>query len=682
MRAPELRQLLGRALVADQVVEIGRRVIPAPPSSSSASRPSPLACASSRCRAECRGSPRSRSARARSSRRARARSRSVSGSVLERAVDAPGDPGLLGLGRRARLVGRRVGRLGRRLVARAAAVGDRVARDRVEPRRDRAALAACSCARSARPRRTPPGPRPRRGRGRPAGAARARGRPARSAGRGRRTRRGRRPRRARADPRRSAASVATSGIVAAAAAQRQASADVETATLHLRSYVVTAPSVSSGCRMLPAPAPRGKEPMTTLAYNLQEIAARELKPGLLELDGISRETIEAHYKLYQGYVNKRNEILGKLAEVDLSAANQVYSDLRALKVDLTFAIGGIKNHEIYFEHLGGHGGDPDGAIGDLIRRDFGSVDDLARRPEGDRDGAAAAGPGRPTTGTRGACSTTSATPRTRSRSGTRRRSSRSTSTSTPTSSTTRPTARRTSTRSSHNLDWGVVNGWVAGVRHLRCADARDPDRRRATWPAASRPGTGSSARSSARTSATLGSGNIGGTNVWRVYGRWYGLPVVLLDTAKGFAPALVATLVARPSRRACWQAARRCSATGGRCSWASSGAGRSSRRPAARSSASRRSSAGSAPAIWILVVPALRATRRSRRSSPGCRCRLLAVLLGYPWPVIAFAGAAAAAIVVLHRANIRRLLAGHREPARRCGAASTARAGPSSGRAA
>ena len=107
----------------------------------------------------------------------------------------------------------------------------------------------------------------------------------------------------------------------------------------------------------------------------QDIAARPLKPGLLELDGISRETIEAHYKLYQGYVNKRNEILGKLAAVDLSTANQVYSDLRALKVDLTFAIGGIKNHEIYFEHLGGHGGDPGGPIGDLIARDFGSAVD-------------------------------------------------------------------------------------------------------------------------------------------------------------------------------------------------------------------------------------------------------------------------------------------------------------------
>jgi len=111
-----------------------------------------------------------------------------------------------------------------------------------------------------------------------------------------------------------------------------------------------------------------------LAYNHDEIKPRELKPVLLSLDGISRETVEAHYKLYQGYVNKRNEILGKLSEVDLSTANQVYSDLRSLKVDLTFAIGGIKNHEVYFEHLGGTGGDPAGVFGELVRRDFGSVE--------------------------------------------------------------------------------------------------------------------------------------------------------------------------------------------------------------------------------------------------------------------------------------------------------------------
>src|ERR1044071_9855003 len=116
-----------------------------------------------------------------------------------------------------------------------------------------------------------------------------------------------------------------------------------------------------------------EERMATLAFKFEEITPRELKPELYELDGISRASIEAHYKLYEGYVNKRNEILGKLDGVDLSAANQVYSDIRALKVELSFAVGGIKNHEIYFEHLGGGGGDPSGVFRDLVARDFGSV---------------------------------------------------------------------------------------------------------------------------------------------------------------------------------------------------------------------------------------------------------------------------------------------------------------------
>ena len=114
--------------------------------------------------------------------------------------------------------------------------------------------------------------------------------------------------------------------------------------------------------------------MATLAFNREEITPRQLKPALLELDGISRESVEAHYKLYEGYVNKRNEIMGKLDELDVSSANQVYSEVRTLKVDLSFAIGGIKNHEIYFDHLGGGGGEPDGAIRELLFRDFGSLE--------------------------------------------------------------------------------------------------------------------------------------------------------------------------------------------------------------------------------------------------------------------------------------------------------------------
>ncbi|PYQ10973.1 MAG: superoxide dismutase [Acidobacteria bacterium] len=109
----------------------------------------------------------------------------------------------------------------------------------------------------------------------------------------------------------------------------------------------------------------------------EKLTARPLKPSTLAMDGISKKTMEEHYKLYQGYVNKTNEIMEKLGSVDLKTANQVYSDLRALKVDLTFAIGGVKNHEIYFEHLGGKGGKPAGKLLQAIEHDFGSFDQWA-----------------------------------------------------------------------------------------------------------------------------------------------------------------------------------------------------------------------------------------------------------------------------------------------------------------
>jgi superoxide dismutase, Fe-Mn family len=92
------------------------------------------------------------------------------------------------------------------------------------------------------------------------------------------------------------------------------------------------------------------------------------------LDGISEKTMTEHYKLYEGYVKKANEIEEKLKTVDRSTANQIYSDLRELKVEYSFAVGGIKNHEIYFGHLGRTGGEPSGTLAELITRDFGSFD--------------------------------------------------------------------------------------------------------------------------------------------------------------------------------------------------------------------------------------------------------------------------------------------------------------------
>jgi Fe-Mn family superoxide dismutase len=105
-----------------------------------------------------------------------------------------------------------------------------------------------------------------------------------------------------------------------------------------------------------------------------KIEAKKYDNIMRDLDGISARTMTEHYKLYQGYVNKYNEIMGKLDAVDRGAANQIFSDVRALKVDLTFAIGGVKNHELYFGHLGGKGGEPPAEIKKQLEKDFGSVE--------------------------------------------------------------------------------------------------------------------------------------------------------------------------------------------------------------------------------------------------------------------------------------------------------------------
>jgi len=99
-----------------------------------------------------------------------------------------------------------------------------------------------------------------------------------------------------------------------------------------------------------------------------------------ESAGISRKTHDEHYKLYQGYVNKANEIREKLAALDKdpAKANQTYSDIRVLKVEYTFALGGVKNHELYFDILGGKGGAPTGPVAEAINKHFGSYEAWAQ----------------------------------------------------------------------------------------------------------------------------------------------------------------------------------------------------------------------------------------------------------------------------------------------------------------
>ena len=155
---------------------------------------------------------------------------------------------------------------------------------------------------------------------------------------------------------------------------------------------------------------------------------------------------------------------------------------------------------------------------------------------------------------------------------------------------------------------------------------------------------------------TVGSGNIGASNVWRTYGKAYGVPIVLLDTAKGFVPALVGTIVVgelvgvlaggaamlghwRPLFLGFQRGGKTVATAGG-------------------------TFLGVAPLVgvaglvaWILVFVVTRYASVASMTS-ALLLPFVAFVLGEPWPVLVFAAIAALVVVVLHRANIGRLRAG------------------------
>ena len=104
------------------------------------------------------------------------------------------------------------------------------------------------------------------------------------------------------------------------------------------------------------------------------LSAKPLNNSLLQMSKISPKAVQEHYKLYEGYIKKTNEIREKLLTADKASANQTFSEWRSLKTELSFALGGVKNHEIYFDILGGHGGEPAGAVAEAISSGWGSYD--------------------------------------------------------------------------------------------------------------------------------------------------------------------------------------------------------------------------------------------------------------------------------------------------------------------
>lgn len=162
-----------------------------------------------------------------------------------------------------------------------------------------------------------------------------------------------------------------------------------------------------------------------------------------------------------------------------------------------------------------------------------------------------------------------------------------------------------------------------------------------------------------------GSGNVGASNVFRVYGRSLGIPVAALDLAKGFAAAslglwaggaLVGVLAAAAAMAGHARPIFLRFEKGGKMV-ATAGGATFALAPLA---------AFCCVGLWLVVFALTRyASLASIVTAVGLA--VFVVLFGYSWPVVAFGLAGALAVVAVHHQNIRRLVSGteHRFQLRR-----------------
>ncbi|MBX3502928.1 MAG: superoxide dismutase [Alphaproteobacteria bacterium] len=100
--------------------------------------------------------------------------------------------------------------------------------------------------------------------------------------------------------------------------------------------------------------------------------ARPISFKPARLNGMSWRLITSHYENnYGGAVRRLNAIRSELAVLDPTSAPGFR--LNGLKREELIATNSMLLHELYFEALGGPGGDPDGELARAIERDFGSV---------------------------------------------------------------------------------------------------------------------------------------------------------------------------------------------------------------------------------------------------------------------------------------------------------------------
>lgn len=93
-----------------------------------------------------------------------------------------------------------------------------------------------------------------------------------------------------------------------------------------------------------------------------------------ELHGISKETIELHLGLYEGYVKHVNVIHDTIAELKKDSEKNAFA-LGEVQRRLGFEFGGMKNHEAYFEQFeGGAQVLPESDLKTRLETQFGSVE--------------------------------------------------------------------------------------------------------------------------------------------------------------------------------------------------------------------------------------------------------------------------------------------------------------------
>ena len=110
-----------------------------------------------------------------------------------------------------------------------------------------------------------------------------------------------------------------------------------------------------------------------MAAPIKPIEVQPLK--YTTVPGISVKQLSEHHDvLYAGYVKKYNEIMEMLSSVDFSLANASYSEVRELMVEKSFALNGVKLHELYFASLTDKPEPASGKIKDIIAKQWGSFE--------------------------------------------------------------------------------------------------------------------------------------------------------------------------------------------------------------------------------------------------------------------------------------------------------------------